>query len=314
MLQVDFINVGDGDAILLQDFAPETPYRMLVDCGRGLIEYHSGSRQQYAVNFLMRRGIRELDLLVITHMHNDHFGGCLSLLPCLRIKQAVVGFLHTASERTRIEPYPELDKSVNNFCAQVDLYCDSLEALRRHRCTVSLPPEGRMQATKGLSLRFTYADRAAAEAQNRLCGRLLKGEKPLFPLVSEAAARCNNTSLVVEAGYAGRRILLPGDAYAAALERLDLPPCDLLKVSHHGDGKAVSAGLLERLRPQAAVISCDLTGCKNRPAPETIRLLRERAAWLACTENAPMTDCPAASHSHIRCQISETGGLEMAAY
>ena len=76
MLQVDFINVGDGDAILLQDFAPETPYRMLVDCGRGLIEYHSGSRQQYAVNCLMRRGIRELDLLVITHMHNDHFGGC----------------------------------------------------------------------------------------------------------------------------------------------------------------------------------------------------------------------------------------------
>ena len=33
MLKLHFLNVGDGDAILLEDTAGEQPFRMLVDTG-----------------------------------------------------------------------------------------------------------------------------------------------------------------------------------------------------------------------------------------------------------------------------------------
>ena len=80
MLLVDFINVGYGDAILLRE--TETPFAMLVDCGDARIgRSRPDGRRITAADYLRREGIRELDLLVLTHLHLDHAGGLTHLLP-----------------------------------------------------------------------------------------------------------------------------------------------------------------------------------------------------------------------------------------
>ena len=64
MLKLDFINVGDGDAILIRETGPgEADYVMLVDCGRPHIEFVPGSKRRHALNYLMREGIGRIDLM-----------------------------------------------------------------------------------------------------------------------------------------------------------------------------------------------------------------------------------------------------------
>ena len=74
MLLLDFINVGYGDAILVRDM--DAPFTMLVDCGDVSVgDGGPDSMRISAADYLRREGIRELDLLVLTHLHRDHCGG-----------------------------------------------------------------------------------------------------------------------------------------------------------------------------------------------------------------------------------------------
>lgn len=68
-LEVDFIDVGQGDAILLK--TPQGKF-MLID-GGGNTFYDVGKTT--VLPYLHRRGIRELVLLVNTHPDNDHLQG-----------------------------------------------------------------------------------------------------------------------------------------------------------------------------------------------------------------------------------------------
>lgn len=64
-LTVDFIDIGQGDAILIT--APEGT-TMLIDAG-------DNSEEDRMVKYLQDRGIKRLDYVVGTHPHADHIGG-----------------------------------------------------------------------------------------------------------------------------------------------------------------------------------------------------------------------------------------------
>ncbi len=69
-LRVDFIDVGQGDSILIR--TPDGA-SALIDAGE--VDY--GTR---VVTYLKRGDVRKLDLVVISHPHSDHIGGMPSVL------------------------------------------------------------------------------------------------------------------------------------------------------------------------------------------------------------------------------------------
>ena len=83
MLVLDFINVGNGDSILVQELeGGARRFAMLVDCGHDSLvrDDHPGeldprSQRIYAGDFLKKQGIDRLDVLLATHFHRDHIGG-----------------------------------------------------------------------------------------------------------------------------------------------------------------------------------------------------------------------------------------------
>jgi len=78
-LAVHFIDVGQGDAILL-----------LVQPGATvLIDGGPRAAGQTVVNYLTERGVKELDLVIATHPHADHIGGLIDVLEAFKVKRVI---------------------------------------------------------------------------------------------------------------------------------------------------------------------------------------------------------------------------------
>ena len=74
--RIHFINVGEGDSILLETQEKTA----LIDTGNLI----SGPR---IVKYLKEKGIEKLDYLIITHPHPDHIGGVFFILPMLKVEK-----------------------------------------------------------------------------------------------------------------------------------------------------------------------------------------------------------------------------------
>ena len=84
-LQVHYIDVGQGDSILI--LSPEGKV-MLID---------GGERDSGAVAYLQAKGITHIDLMVATHPHSDHIGGLVDALEVLPVSQVVTNGVPTTT-------------------------------------------------------------------------------------------------------------------------------------------------------------------------------------------------------------------------
>ena len=88
-LKFIFFSVGLGDGIYLK-----TPKGkdVLID---------GGSTGREIINFLKKRGIKELDLIFISHFHNDHVGGIIEVLKEFKVNK--ICYPPTVSNRLKTE-------------------------------------------------------------------------------------------------------------------------------------------------------------------------------------------------------------------
>jgi competence protein ComEC len=84
----------------------------------------------------------------------------------------------------------------------------------------------------------------------------------------------NPRAVVATVGEGGFDLFLSADAESDALAPLDLPDVDAMKVPHHGSADPGLPRLLERLRPEAAVIEVGKGNGYGHPAPSTLAALR----------------------------------------
>jgi competence protein ComEC len=83
-LQITFLDVGQGDACLIEIPNGKT---VLIDTGPKNQNYDAG--EQTIIPYLKRRNIKQLDAIFISHSHEDHSGGIESILLGLPVKKIV---------------------------------------------------------------------------------------------------------------------------------------------------------------------------------------------------------------------------------
>ena len=147
-------------------------------------------------------------------------------------------------------------------------------------------------------VRTADGDRFAAVAATRhvrlvkpMAGAVLRAGrvalKILGPLPGPSTALTgddpNQRAIVLELRDRGATLLLTSDAESDVLDRLDVGPVDLLKVSHHGSADPGLPALLTRLRPRAAVIEVGAHNTYGHPVARTVTELR-RVATLYRTD------------------------------
>jgi len=80
-LKVNFINVGEGDCILIE--APNKINILIDGGGTPQSDFDVGSK--IVIPYLRRKGISKIDLLILTHPHLDHLEGLLPILKRLKV-------------------------------------------------------------------------------------------------------------------------------------------------------------------------------------------------------------------------------------
>jgi competence protein ComEC len=129
--RLTMLDVGQGDALLLR--SPK--HVVLIDAGGHLGDVHFGESQ--LLPMLVDRGVRHIDVAVLTHVHPDHCGGMPAVLENLD-----VGSVWISPRRFRGD------------CAQ-----RVLEACSRRAIPIHLVRDGEVRRIDDLSLRAFVADR-----------------------------------------------------------------------------------------------------------------------------------------------------------
>ncbi|OQX87498.1 MAG: hypothetical protein B6D55_03325 [Candidatus Omnitrophica bacterium 4484_70.2] len=76
-LKIHFLDVGEGDSILIQTPKGKT---VLVDTGNLITGFK-------VVKYLQKNDIQDLDYLILTHPHLDHIGGTFLILQMINVKK-----------------------------------------------------------------------------------------------------------------------------------------------------------------------------------------------------------------------------------
>jgi competence protein ComEC len=94
-LELTVLDVGQGDSLFL---AFPDGHTMLVDAGGELGSFHSGGMrsgidtgEEVVSPYLWSRGIKKIDVIALTHAHQDHLGGLSALLDNFRVQELWVG-------------------------------------------------------------------------------------------------------------------------------------------------------------------------------------------------------------------------------
>jgi competence protein ComEC len=83
-LEIDFIDVGQGDAIALRTPAGRW---VLVDAGERGDGWDAGERR--VLPFLRARGAKRIEALVLTHPHADHVGGAVAVMRAMPVGRVI---------------------------------------------------------------------------------------------------------------------------------------------------------------------------------------------------------------------------------
>ena len=316
--EIDYIPVGSekkgGDAIALRygDFSNPSTQRVVVidggtkESGRVLVEH---IRKYYETG--------RVDLVVASHLHNDHISGLSEVFENMDVKKFAVHcpwdytksiqkMTITSTSQERLAT--KMERSLSALSSMVDLasdcgveiiqpfagdeILDNLYALgptkqyyEEQLANFGITPDAKEDS------RIKPFIKSAGEAVNWV------KETPHLETLSDDypdTSPENNSSLVLLLVIDGEKFLFTGDAGKDALSRaidfsesegIPLLNVDFLDVPHHGSKRNLGPTILNQLQPRHAFISCPQKGDPKHPSRKVINALIRRKCDPCSTRN-----------------------------
>ncbi len=267
--RITVLDVGQGDAILVEGGRGG---RMLIDGGP------DPGRLLIALDEHLPPWDRRIDLVILSHPHEDHAAGLAALLDRYGVGRVL--------EPGMIGPGP-------GYAAM------NAELIARGIARGTLATGDRL-AVDDIRFRVLWPD---------------PGSVPERP--SDGGTGINNVSIVLLGEVDGHRILLAGDIEQQIDPKIlarGLPRVDFLKVAHHGSRTSSTAPFLAVVQPTVAVISAGRGNPYGHPAPATVdRLEAAGARVLRTDDDGSVTVDVGPGPLHLRTSGARTASASLAA-
>lgn len=248
-LRISVLNVGQGDAILLQD-AKQT---VMIDVGDsrkrtskdGSVSDDGG--QEALIKALDKAGVKRINTVIVTHHHSDHMGNIMYVRGKYSVKNIYDSGYPNTGYKTSVQLHKDLEAGQYN--------------------NRKLKAGDTVKLDKGYYLEV-----------------LAPGDF----IDSKLYKNLNNTSLVMKLHYGDFTMLLTGDAekgvegalkdkYGAKLK------ADVLKVGHHGSSTSSIWQFVSEVKPKYALISCGPFKIYNHPNKDVVGRLQKLGAKVLTT-------------------------------
>lgn len=211
-----FLDVGQGDCLFLSTPSGKA---VLVD-GGGSADYDTGVKT--LLPYLLKNGYSKVDMAIVTHLHQDHYGGIRTLSREIDIETLCV-----------YEGYKQKESDIisgSGFAAENLVY---------------LKQGDEIEVDEGISVKILYPERKDPGTYEQI----LSDEK-----------NENELSLIAIVNYRGLKIMMTGDMdthgekkLMRSVESLSKLKCDILKIGHHGSKYSTGDEFLKYCDPKLAV-------------------------------------------------------------
>jgi len=269
ILEIYFIDVGQGDSILIQTADDR---RILIDGGRDDSAY---SFIKWKYN--LKKFYKDFDVVIMTHGDSDHTGG---LLPILNDEHILVrAIYHNGIAKHKKKPVLGKEEKMNGKKILVELYDDiedlnpkTEELSKTYKAWVEAVSKAKDRSLQnGIDFKCIRADQnteplVLGEDNNPLKISFLNpinfgsNTSPKLMKFGSLGETINGNSVAVLIEYCKSRILLCGDMNEKA-ERQFLEHCKLeaaiahvFKANHHGS-QDFSTKFLKMIQPWLTVVS-----------------------------------------------------------
>ena len=251
-MEVYFLDVGQGTC---QIILLGKRRAIVVDCGL--------KNDELALRFLKRYGVETVEALVISHSHDDHIGGAISILNDYQDRIEKLCFV-----QDDVFLQSRFWERVKEFIHQGVL---SQNQLARLECTA----DPQVIWSDGPVSLNTYSPTAGIN------------------LLAQSAGVQNATSAVLFFDVAKNRIVFAADSEVGQWrdihQRVGPISCSVLAVPHHAGKSHQSSADLNWLfgtaiQPQVAIVSVGTSNTHNHPREDVVRALRACGASVLCTQ------------------------------
>ncbi|MDT8318679.1 MAG: DNA internalization-related competence protein ComEC/Rec2, partial [bacterium] len=243
-LEVDFLSVGQGESTLISFPNGKT---MLID-GGGFYNNSFDTGKMIIRPFLLTRGIKKIDYMVLTHPHPDHMYGLLHLL-----KEFEIGKFWLADG-------PAID----------DIQKDIMD----------------ITVKKGIKRRMLSADDADMDIGGARVEILNPATG--FSGGADSDSKINNCSIVMRVAYGDIAFMLTADLELEGERKIlsggRSIKADVIKVPHHGSLTSSSVKFIKKVAPEYALFS---VGHQNRfrfPREEVVKRYLDEGAKILRTD------------------------------
>lgn len=237
-----FIDVGQGDSVLIK-----TPSgKVILNDGGGKKGKNIGKDVLKPV--LLKNGVKKIDLAMVSHMDEDHYGGIRDLARIFDI------------EKIAFYEWNEHDKK------------KIAEETGMRECDMLFLRAGDfLRIDEDVSIEIIYPFG---------CGSLKNSARNKIYEAGNSAGRKvikqNDISLTGLLKYCGYSMLLTGDIgeeqEREILAKTKIGACDILKIAHHGSRYSSCREFISRINPKISVIQCG-KNMYGHPSPEVMEKL-----------------------------------------
>ena len=247
ILSVTYLNVRQGDAELIQ--TPDGKV-ILIDAGQSGNKYRPfDGGKDVVIPFLEENGIKKLDMVVVSHPHDDHVGGMVSVLGENNIKVDAI-----------------LDSGLIYSSGGYEKYID---LIKERKIKFMIPKKGEF-----------------LDWGNRVTAQVIY---PQVPPEKRGHLSPNNNSIVIRMEYGDISFLFTGDCehegemeitHSGARNNVTI-----LKAGHHGSETATGSDYYFNADPEVVILNVGQRNKFNHPHWKTEKTLRETGADIYRTDH-----------------------------